>query len=63
MITTITTTDDHREALRLVKSLDLALALWDIHQLTYEEDIPQEVADKINDIFTKRGIILDELIE
>jgi len=63
MITTITTTDDHREALRLVKSLDLALALWDIHQLIYEEEIPQEVADKINDIFTKRGIILDELIE
>lgn len=62
-MTTTVTTDDPREALRLVKSIDLALALWDIHQLTYEEEIPQEVADKINDIFTKRGIIMDELIE
>jgi hypothetical protein len=59
---TTVTTDDHQEALRIVKSLDLALALWDIHQLTYEEEISQEVADKINAIFTERGIIIEELI-
>jgi hypothetical protein len=53
-------TEDQKEAMRHVKALDMALALFDIHQLMYRDDAE---LDTVNGILAKYNIILDDLIE
>lgn len=70
----LTDPDDLASHMRAVKSLDLALALWDIDQhlrskLKYDETLSQEVYDsldaareKLYEIMNSRGISLDDLL-
>lgn len=64
----IYTTDDLMEAKRITKSLDMAIALWEIkHNLwrKFEEsDIDYDlVFEAIGDIFEDNGIDVDELVD
>ena len=70
----LTDPDDSASHKRAVKSLDLALTLWDIDQhlrskLKYDESLSQEVYDsldavreKLYEIKSSRGISLDDLL-
>ena len=67
--------DDIMAHQRCVKSLDMALALWDIHyklkkQIESEKilddkegELLDTIFDKINEIYGIRGVNLDDLIE
>jgi hypothetical protein len=68
--------DDIKAHLRAVKSLDMAVALWEIMHNTKKGlewtlegkeldkyDTLELVFDKINEIFREHNIILDELID
>lgn len=68
-------TEEKLEINRLAKSVDMAIALWDIQQIHRQSEwyidnnniTPTDVRDwyieKINDIFERNGINLAELIE
>lgn len=67
MKTTITT-EDEMEAKRLIKSLDMANALFEIQYnlFRYFEDDECDhtpVFEKIGEIFEEHGIDVDELVE
>ena len=60
-------TEDEEEARRILKSLDLALALHDIDnylrsQIKYEDKDLHEVRDKFHEFLYCRGIVLEELV-
>lgn len=59
--------ENHKDQLahnRCIKSLNLSLALWDINQLNHEGYIhATDLTNRINEIFDKYNIKLDELIE
>ena len=60
--------EDNLEFNRCNKSLDMALALFDIGQLRFNLEMEnklniKEMTKGINDIFSKYNINLDELIE
>jgi hypothetical protein len=60
--------EDNLEFNRCNKSLDMALALFDISQLRFNLEMEnklniKEMTKGINDIFSKYNINLDELIE
>lgn len=64
----IYTTDDPMESKRIVKSLDMAIALWEIkHNLwrKFEEsDVDYDpVFEAINNIFDLNAINIDELVD
>ena len=59
--------EDEQEHLRMVKSLDMALVLWDIDnwlraQIKYHEKDYDEVREELYRIMNEYGINLDELI-
>lgn len=57
------TTDDPMEALRIVKSGDMSLALWDIRQLGFRDDLDFDSAMKeIRIIFDRYNINLTDLV-
>jgi hypothetical protein len=60
--------EDNLEFKRCNKSLDMALALFDISQLRFNLEMEnklniKEMTKGINDIYSKYNINLDELIE
>ena len=59
--------EEEHEALRMLKSLDMALVLWDLDQwlrgqIKYYEKNYQEVRDELYRTMEEHGIDLDELI-
>lgn len=56
--------DDKLSHNRCIKSLDLSIALWEINQLNYEGYIhATDLMNRINEIFEKHTINLNELVE
>ena len=59
-------TEDQQEALRIVKSLDMASFIFELTKNTFrhiEEITVDEVKEKINELIERYGINIDELIE
>ena len=67
-------TEDDTEALRLLKSLDMALSIFEIGNLRRKylkyEDLDEKeyllaekIFDEINELFTDNDVNIDELIE
>lgn len=50
--------DEKMEHMRCTKALDMAIALWDIHNLKLDN----ETAEEIGRIFHENGIFMDDLI-
>jgi hypothetical protein len=63
---TIIETDDEKEAMRLVKSLDMALFIFGVTQLMYKyagDTATEEIREEINLLQEKYNININELIE
>lgn len=60
-------TDDRFQqmsAMRCMKALDMALALFEIKELTYKDEIDiDSFKDEIINIFDNRNINLEEIVE
>jgi hypothetical protein len=60
-------TDDPKETLRLAKSLDMALFIFELTNNAWREfedtDFKDEVWGKINELLDYHGINVDELLE
>jgi len=54
--------DDKMAHLRCVKSLDMALFIWDVSQLLHKELKPDELNRKLSDLFENYNIVINELI-
>jgi len=53
---------DRKQPMRVLKSTDMAMALWDIDQLCFRESDYIEI-EEIKEVFCKYFIELEELIE
>jgi uncharacterized protein YqgV (UPF0045/DUF77 family) len=63
---TIIETDDEKEAMRLVKSLHMALFIFGVNQLMYkyaDDTATEEIREEINLLQEKYNININELIE
>ena len=67
-------TEDDMEAMRIVKSLDMALSIFEIDNLRrkylkYEDldekeyNLAEKIFDEINELFQKNNVNIDELCE
>ena len=56
-------TEDQKEAMRHVKALDMALALFQIQGAYKHKETVEEYREAISQIFDLHNIILDDLIE
>ena len=54
--------DDKMAHLRCVKSLDMALFIWDVRELLNKELKPNELNRKLSDLFEHYNIVIYELI-
>lgn len=61
--------DDVTAHKRCVKALDLSLALWDIDQYLRSEskykdnEMAQEIREKVSEIMGEYGLVFDDLIQ
>jgi hypothetical protein len=63
---TMVETEDEKEAMRLVKSLDMALYILAINQLLYkyaDDEATEKLREDINSLDKVYGININELIE
>ena len=55
--------DDKMSHLRAVKSLDMAICLWEIRSMKRDNyDTADQVFDRLDEFFSDNNLLMDELI-